>query len=291
MVSVDVFMVGNFAKDRIIVDGLEEITSGGGVYFGSVVIRRLGYSVAVATRLHPQDFQRLEELEEEGVLVYATPADGTSGIANYYRSADMERRICKPIGFGGKYSLAEIPDLAARVIMITPLFSGEVDLDLLRALSARAPLALDVQGFVRVPMGDRLDFQPWGEMSAGLALVKLLKVDRAEAEHLTGLSDPEEAARALSRMGPKEIVLTESAGVHVYAYGEMYFAPFNPRSLIGRTGRGDTCFSTYVAKRLDVDPQTACRWAGVVTSLKQEKPGPWKGNAAEVEAMLAGGGS
>jgi hypothetical protein len=43
----------------------------------------------------------------------------------------------------------------------------------------------------------------------------------------------------------------------------------------------------YVARRLDADPQTACRWAGVVTSLKQEKPGPWKGAAAEVEAILA----
>ncbi len=289
MDRVDILMVGNFAKDRIIVDGVEEIASGGGVYFGSVAVRRLGRSVAVATRLHPHDFHRLEELKKEGVLVYAAPADGTSGIANYYQSADMERRICKPIGFGGKYSLADIPALEAEVIMVTPLFAGEIDLELLRALAARSPLALDVQGFVRVPMGDRLDFQPWQEISAGLAQVTYLKVDRAEAEHLTGLSDPEKAARTLSRMGPKEIVLTESAGVHVFANGEKYFAPFNPRSLIGRTGRGDTCFSTYIAKRLDVDPQTACRWAGVVTSLKQEKPGPWKGSPEEIEEILAGG--
>ncbi len=286
MDSVDILMVGNFAKDRIIIDGVEEIASGGGVYFGSVVIRRLGRSVAVATRLHPDDFDRLEELKQEGVVVYAAPAEGTSGIANYYQSRDMERRICVPIGFGGKYSLADIPELAARVIMVTPLFAGEIDLELLRALATRAPLALDVQGFVRVPVGDSLEFRPWEEMSAGLAQVTYLKVDRAEAEHLTGLTDPAKAALALSRIGPKEIVLTESAGVHVFANGEMYFAPFNPRSLIGRTGRGDTCFSTYIAKRLETDPQTACRWAGAVTSLKQEKPGPWKGDPEEVEAIL-----
>ncbi len=288
MDSVDVLMVGNFAKDKIIVDGVEETASGGGVYFGSVVIRRLGHSVAVATRLRPQDFSRLDELRQEGVQIYAAAADGTSGIANYYQSNDMERRICVPIGFGGRYTLADIPSLAAKVIMVTPLFAGEVDLDLLRALAERAPLALDVQGFIRVPMGDRLDFRPWAEMPAGLAQVTYLKVDRAEAEHLTGLTDLTQAARVLSEMGPKEIVLTESAGVRVFTGREMHFAPFNPRSLAGRTGRGDTCFSTYIAKRLESDPQTACRWAGVVTSLKQEIPGPWKGTPGDVEHILSG---
>ena len=62
MHDVDVLMIGNFAKDRIIVDGIEEETSGGGVYFGSVVIKRLGHSIAIVTRLHPSDFHRLDEL-------------------------------------------------------------------------------------------------------------------------------------------------------------------------------------------------------------------------------------
>jgi len=286
MREVDVLMIGNFAKDRIIIDGVEEIASGGGVYFGSVVIRRLGHSVAIATRLHPHDFSRLDELRQEGVEVYATPADGTSGIANFYRSDDMEIRICKLIGFGGKYSHADIPDLAAKVIMVTPLFAGEIDLAMLQSLALCAPLALDVQGFVRVPVGNRLDYQHWDDMSAGLAKVTYLKLDRAEAEHLTGVRDMGKAARMLSEMGPREIVLTESAGVSVYADGAMHFAPFHSRSLLGRTGRGDTCFAAYIAKRLDADPETACCWAGEVTSLKQEKPGPWRGSASEIEMIL-----
>ena len=110
MPEFDIVMIGNFAKDKLIVDGVEEIASGGGVYYGSIAIKHLGASVAVVTRLHPDDFPRLDELRAEGVEVFATPADGTSGIANYYKSSNMETRICKPIGFGGKYSLAEIPD-------------------------------------------------------------------------------------------------------------------------------------------------------------------------------------
>lgn len=286
MNEYDVLMIGNFAKDKLIVDGVEQTASGGGVYYGSVVIKRLGLRVAVVTRLHPDDFPRLEELRQEGIEVFATPADGTSGIANYYQSADMERRICKPIGFGGKYSLEEIPDFKTRMIMLSPLYAGEVDLQLLSALSKRAPVAMDIQGFVRVPVEDGLEFKPWAEMTEGLKYVTYLKVDKAEAEFITGETEIESAAEKLQTLGPTEIVLTQSSGITAYVDGKFYFAPFNPRSLAGRTGRGDTCFSTYCSMRLSHDPQTACDWAGVITTLKQEIPGPWRGTRQQVEKIL-----
>jgi sugar/nucleoside kinase (ribokinase family) len=282
----DVLMIGNFAKDKLIVDGVEEIASGGGVYYGSVVVKRLGRKVVVVTRLHRDDFHRLEELRGEGITIYAQEATGTSGIANYYQSADMERRICKPIGFGGKYSLSDIPGLKTRLIYLSPLFAGEVDLPFLQALASRAPVALDIQGFIRVPVEDGLEFRPWEEMEVGLRSVTYLKVDLAEAEQLTGTKDLQTACKKLAAMGPQEVVLTQSSGVTVFAGGKFFQAPFMPRSLAGRTGRGDTCFSAYLAKRLTENPETACRWAGVVTTLKQENPGPWKGTSEVVELIL-----
>lgn len=286
MTDYDVVMIGNFAKDKLIVDGVEEIASGGGVYYGSVVVKRLGARVAVITRLHPDDFPRLEELRKEGVEVFATPADGTSGIANYYQSSNMETRICHPIGFGGKFILSEIPDLKTKVIMLSPLFAGEIDLPLLIELSKRAPVGMDIQGFVRVPVEDDLIFRPWQDMAEGLKYITYLKVDKAEAEFITGVDDLQEAARILHAMGPKEIVITQSSGVTVFAEGKFHSAPFTPRSLAGRTGRGDTCFSTYITKRLTESAETACDWAGMITTNKQEIPGPWKGSSREIEAAL-----
>ena len=286
MQQFDIMMVGNFAVDKLIVDGVEEVASGGGVYYGSIAARRLGATVAVATRLHPDEFWRLEDMRNEGVVVFPTPADGTSGIANYYQSSNMETRICKPIGFGGKYSITEIPEVEAKVILLSPLFAGEVNLEFLKLLAKRSPVSLDIQGFVRVPVDDGLDFLPWPDMEEGLKHITYLKVDRSEAEFLTGITDLRKATRALHAMGPKEVVLTQSSGVTVFADGEFYEAPFTPRSLVGRTGRGDTCFCTYITKRISNDARTACRWAGVVTSLKQEKPGPWRGSPGEVQKIL-----
>ncbi len=305
----DLLMFGHFAVDKIIVDGVAETVSGGGVYYGSVAARRLGARVGVVTRLREADFPRLEELRREGVTVFAAPAAETSGIANYYNSADMERRVCVPLGVAGSIQEADLPwhklsdkpgfsekpglserpglsEGSARIYAITPIIAGEVDLPLLKILAARGPVALDVQGFVRVRVGDELLFRPWPEMAEGLRQVTYLKVDRAEAESLTGETDLALAAARLAAYGPREIVLTQSAGVTVYADGELHFAAFTPRSLAGRTGRGDTCFATYLTRRLSASPAEACRWAGVVTTLKQEQPGPWRGSVAEVARLL-----
>ena len=284
--KTDILMIGHFAKDSLVVDGRSEISSGGGVYYGSVALRHLGLDVAVVTRLHPDDFPRLEALEQAGVQVFVAPASETSGIENIYDSADMERRICKPLGFAGPFDPEDIPDITARLVLITPVIAGEVDLPLLKALAERGPVALDVQGFVRVRENGHLVFREWREMAEGLSCVTYLKVDRAEAEMLTGETDLRLAARQLARFGPREIVITQSSGVTVFAGGDFYEAPFTPRSLNGRTGRGDTCFSIYLGKRLSDSPLVACRLAAAVTSLKQEQPGPWRGSLADVEALL-----
>lgn len=281
--DTDIMMIGHFARDRVIVDDHGETHSGGGVYFGSVALRRLGLQVAVVTRLHPDDFSLLEELEQEGVQVFASPAYETSGIENVYRSADMERRICKPLGFAGPFGLGDIPDLKAQVYVAASIIAGEIDLALLKALAQRGPVALDVQGFVRVRDGGDLVFRQWPDLDEGLAQVTYLKVDRAEAELLTGQTDLQRAARQLAEYGPSEIVVTQSSGVTVLAEGRFYEAPFTSRSLAGRTGRGDTCFSSYLGWRLTTSPGEATRLAAAVTSLKQEKTGPWRGSLADLE--------
>jgi sugar/nucleoside kinase (ribokinase family) len=286
--DVDVMMIGHFAKDLNVVDGQGEAASGGAVYFGSVVLRRLGLRVAVVTRLHPDDFPRLDELKREGIEVFATPAPQTSGIENSYNSADMERRVCRPLGFAGPFDPGEIPPRRARLYVIASIIAGEVDLSLLQALADRGPIALDVQGFVRLRQGDALVFTPWQDMADGLAHVRYLKADRAEAELLTGETDLQLAARRLADYGPREIVLTQSSGVTVCADGEFYQAPFTSRSLNGRTGRGDTCFAAYLGKRLAALPEEATRVAAAITTLKQEAPGPWRGNMGDVEALLEG---
>ena len=281
--SVDVVVIGHFAVDRLVVRGNEAVASGGSVYYGAIALRRLGQRVAVVTRLHADDFPRLEELKDEGILVFAEPAPQTSGIENVYYTEDMDRRHCTPLGFAGPFRLDDVPDLQARVYLIGPIMAGEVDLAFLRRMAARGSIALDAQGFVRVREGNELLLKDWPDKEQGLRLVHWLKADAAEAEVLTGTTDLWAAARALATLGPHEVVLTHASGVLVWADGQFHEAPFTARQLSGRTGRGDTCFAAYLSKRRTAPPAEACRFAALITSLKMEAPGPFRGFPDEAQ--------
>lgn len=285
-ISVDIAVIGHFAKDKIIVRGEERVSSGGSVYYGAMAVRRMGLKVAVITRLKQDDFPLLDELKDEGILIFAQPAEETSGIENVYFTDDMDRRLCKPLGFAGPFRVEDLPDIQARIFLVGPIMAGEVDIPLIRMLAAKGTVALDAQGFVRVPEGEDLIFRDWPHKREGLALVDVLKVDTAEAEVLTGQTDVRQAMRALASYGPKEIVLTCPQGVLVYADGEYHQAPFNPREVRGRTGRGDTCFAGYLGRRLTAGPDEGCRFAAAMASLKLEQPGPFRGSIEDVERAV-----
>ena len=86
----------------------------------------------------------------------------------------------------------------------------------------------------------------------------------------------------LAEMGAKEVMVTHNTEVIVLVEGKTYRAPFNPSNLSGRTGRGDTCFASYMARRLTHGPEEAVRYAAALTSMKMEKPGRFTGTMNDV---------
>lgn len=112
------------------------------------------------------------------------------------------------------------------------------------------------------------------------------KADAVEAKVLTGESDIEKAARFFTRLGPREVVLTHQDGVLIHADGKDFHFGFYPETMIGRSGRGDTCLGTYTAMRLNKSPEEAGKWAAAVTSLKMERPVPFDRTIEEVEAFI-----
>jgi sugar/nucleoside kinase (ribokinase family) len=283
MEQFDIAVIGDFAKDKLVYRGQVEISSGGSVYYGAIALQRMGIHTAVVTRLAQQDFEVLEDLKREGIAVYAQSAPQTSGIENIYATENMDRRVCHPIGFAGPFRLEEMPRISAHTFLVGPIMAGIVDIPLLGDLSTMGKVALDAQGFARVRKGNDLVLTDWQEKERGLAFVKVLKVDDVESEVLTGEKDRFKALKRLATYGPSEIVQTRADGVTVYADREFYEAPFVPRKIVGRTGRGDTCLAVYLGMRLTSQPKDAVRFAAAATSLKMEKSGPLRATLEEVQ--------
>jgi hypothetical protein len=87
-------------------------------------------------------------------------------------------------------------------------------------------------------------------------------------------------------MGPKEVVLTHKDGILVFANGIFHDAPWRAKTLIGRSGRGDTCIASYMAKRLTLPPEIAIVWSAATTSLKMEVEGPFLRGHRDVEDLI-----
>jgi len=287
--AYDVCLYGHFAVDKITtVDGKTTPAHGGAVYYGGLNLARQGFRVAVVTRLHKDDFWRLNEIRDAGIEVFATEAPESAGMENIFLSEDRDKRICKSLGFAGPFTVEELPEIDAKLQLVIPICAGEVDLPTLKVIAQKGPVGLDVQGFVRFAEADDIVFHDWPEKADGLQYVEYLKADDTEAEVLTGLTDLREAAKALAALGPKEVLLTHKEGVLVYAEGEFHTGDFTPSKMMGRTGRGDTCFTTYCARRLSMSPGEAVSYAAAVTSLKLEVPGPFNRTLEEVEAKRKG---
>lgn len=282
----DIAYVGHYTKDTIVYPHLTRTVDGGAFYYGANVAVRMGLRTAVVTRLAREDWHVVAELERLGVTVFARATPASTLLKLTYPTANLDERTIELLSSAGPFTVDEVAQLDARAYAIGASVRGEVPPEVVKAIAAKgALLALDVQGWIRVVRDGALTFDDWPGKEAVLKHVTVLKTDAVEAEGLTGESDRHAAARRLATLGPREILLTHGGGVLVFADGVFHEAPFVPQEVRGRSGRGDTCTSAYLSRRLTASPAEAVRWAAAVTSLKLETEGPFRRELAEVEAL------
>ena len=204
-----------------------------------------------------------------------------------YPTSNLDERVIYITSSAGPFTLAEVEKIQARAIVVGASMRGEVSLQVIEKLAKKETiLAADVQSFIRINDNGKLVPKEWSGRDSILALLDILKNDAVEAEMLLGESDLRKAAQKIHDLGPQEVVITHRNGLLVYTDGQFYEETFSPKELIGRSGRGDTCIASYVAKRLNASPQEATVWAAAVTSLKMEAEGPFQKTIKEVNNLI-----
>ena len=287
MISYDVVYIGNYTKDTIISPAGTRYVDGGAVNYAAHAAAQLGCRVAVITRLAKEDERVVEKFNRSGIDCFATYTPYSTLMKLEYPTNDPDIRHLSVAAVAGSITAGDVEQIETKAAVIGSSLRGEVGLDVIRALKNKDIfVAADMQGFVRVLDGVELKYEPWDEMQSALAYVDVVKSDAVEAEFLTGETDIFKAAKFYADMGPREIVLTHKDGLLVYADGKFHEMNFYPLRLDGRSGRGDTCVGTYVAKRLSLPPREAGIWAAAVTSLKMENLGPFNRSITEVEALI-----
>jgi len=287
--SYDLICAGNYTKDTIITPDSTSYVDGGGMNYAASVAHRLGIQTAVVTRLAEEDQHVVEDIRSRGIACYPVFSPSSTLMTLEYKTHEVDKRNLYVKGVAGTIRSEHLDGLDARAIVVSPSLRGEVEpefFEVLRKNRRGILLSADVQGFVRVLQGESLLYEPWLDMERVLRNLDILKSDAVEAQYLTGESNIEKSALFFASLGAKEVVLTHSEGVLILAEGKFHHYPWHSKSMAGRSGRGDTCVGSYVAKRLTLPPETAGKWAAAVTSLKMETLGVFNHSIAEVEELI-----
>ena len=286
MPPYDIVIIGHVTSDILVYKGEASGFIGGGAYFSAFAARRSDVRFCVITKLAPKDFGILDGLKKDGIEVTAIPSLRTTSIENVFETDDVDRRKVRLLAQADPFHPEDIPKAETKVYSLTGLFAGEIPDSLIVHLAKKGAIALDLQGKLRCSEAGTFAFKDWPDKEKYLPLVTYLKADSLESEVVTGTSDREEAAGILHRLGAKEVMITHSSEVILYNGVNMFRAPFNPDNLSGRTGRGDTCFISYVSWRRTHGIEESLRYAAALTSIKMEKPGPFLGTQEEVLARM-----
>ena len=267
---------------------------GGAVVYSGFAAAALGHSVCVLPKANSATID-LTSLFAAAKHIEVRPLESlqSTSIENIYHTADKERRSCRALSRIDGYRIPEIPEIDAKIYHLAGLMRGDMGNELIEFAEKKAMAAVDVQCLLRCAdeTSGEMSYSDWPEKLSMLPRIRFLKTDAAEAEILTGLKtenskDRAEAARMLYDWGAKEIMITHNTEVIIYDGKKIYTEPLKPRNLSGRTGRGDTCFSAYITERLTKDIPEALLTAAALVSLKMEKPGPFNGTRADVEAYI-----
>lgn len=261
--------------------------AGGAILYSAAVATALGHRVAAVTKLPVEERMRVLELNVDPEDIICSAGDSACNMVNTYLTPDKERRnsICESAGT--PFTEEDLPDVETDVIHFAGLVYGDYDSDMIITASDKAAVAVDVQGFVRHVKDDgTMELRDWEEKEELIPYITYLKADAAEAEILTGTADRREAAQILYDMGADEILITHNSEVLVFDGDNYYTCPIRSRNLSGRTGRGDTTFSSYICERQEFEIDEALLLATATVSLKMETPGPFEGTREDVKDYI-----
>jgi sugar/nucleoside kinase (ribokinase family) len=286
----DIAFVGHVCFDEVLpYKGARRVAPGSAVLCGALAAARAGKKVAVVTRMAPKDDHILEPMRQNGIEIYAIPAAETTYMKVVHPTANVDERQLYQLANAGFFSLADMPPRAACQVHLAGITDQEFDLDFIRGLKENSyRLSADMQSFVRQvhPVTHRISF---GDVLNKMEIVRLLdmvKLDIVEAKVLTGTDDLEQAALVFEAWGCPEILITRAEGVLARVNGRTYYEKFSNQSTVGRTGRGDTTFAAYLARRFDHDVTESLKFAAALVSIKMETPGPFGGTLADVLARM-----
>ena len=287
----EITFIGHMAYDEVHhFGGGHVVAPGSAVLCGAMVTSRIGIKTAAIVRMSPEDEHINQPMKDLGVDVYLIPAPVTTYSRVIHESENVDERRITLLKTAGLIRIKDVPEFESEFVHLGGISDSEFDMDLIDALKARGyKMSTDMQSYVRqiTPVTNEIEFADVKNKKEIISKMDMVKLDVLEAKLLTGTDDMDMAAQIVESWGCPELVITRSDGVFARAGGKTYYEKFSNSSVIGRTGRGDTTFSAYLAWRLKHGVEESLKFAAALVSIKMETYGPFQGTLEGVFARIS----
>lgn len=276
---VDICCIGHITSDKVVNTSSIMHMAGGTAYYFSYPFCKLDVSFLLVTALAAKEMNYVQDLRSLGIEVLVQQSKHTVNFENIY-SENQDYRTQNVLQQADAFTEEFLFPVAAKIFHLGPLLPDDISVSLIKMLSAKGRISLDVQGYLREVKDKKVYPRDWPEKIEALQYVDILKADEEELFALTGCKEVRKAARIVADWGVKEVVITNgSQGSLIFNEDVFYTIPaFPPKIIVDATGCGDTYMAGYLYQRIKgASVQQAGAFAAVLASRKMESAGPFCG--------------
>ena len=281
---IDICCIGHLTSDKIVTPQSVRYLPGGTAWYFSCALSRLDVDYLLLTSLAEADMKYVTLLRDKGIAVKLQPGSATVFFENIY-GENPDDRTQNVLRTADPFQLGQLDGIEAQIYHLGPLLAGDISLDFIQALASKGRISLDVQGYLRKVVNQKVYPTGWPEKQQALQYVDILKADIAELQALTGCATVADGAKTVAGWGVKEVVITNgSKGSAVYANDRWYTIPaYPPATIVDATGCGDTYMAGYLYRRAKGEPiQSAAEFAAAMAGLKTAASGAFEGTDNDV---------
>lgn len=257
-------------------------------YFANAISRLQHSGFQLVTAVGQSEMGSVDKIRELGIDVLTLPSRKSVYFENIY-GENQNNRKQRVLAKADPFTVEGLKNVDAKIYHLGSLLADDFSLDVIKYLSTKGVLSVDVQGYLREVRGEQVVAVDWPEKVEALSYIDILKANEKEMAVLTGCDNPREAALKLAGWGVKEVLLTlGSEGSVIYADGQFFDIPaYPPEQIVDATGCGDTYMTGYLYMRnKGASYYDAGCFAAAMCSIKLAGSGPFNGTEEDVKAMM-----
>lgn len=286
----DICCIGHLTLDKIVTPRQTVYMPGGTSFYFSYGINQLPKTVSyqLVTKLGKTEMKVVDDMRLAGIDVVAYPCGHSVFFENKY-DFDQNNRQQRVLAKAAPFTMDDLKGIDAKVYHLGALLADDFSPELVKFLSTKGLVSIDVQGYLRYVKDQQVYPIDWKDKEEVLKYTDIVKVNENEMDMVTGTDNPEEAARRLAGWGVKEVVITlGSYGSLIYANGRFHKIPaYRPREVVDATGCGDTYSTGYLYSRVQgASCQEAGEFAAAMCTMKLEHSGPFDHTIEDIEATI-----